>query len=150
MKTISEALTEIYQKHGKCTPEMVIAAAKNPKSPLHGSIEWDAEKGLREYQLNQARRLLRIHPIYVEGQENPVQLVHVGSSAESGGYYPMTVVAANQDMFLVAREEILSHLNSLTASLNKLISTSEKASVKKTLGRARKSFDKGKELIAKI
>lgn len=55
-----QRILELSQAHaGAITAQMVVDDARDPESPLHDYIEWDAERGLHQYQLTQARQLIR-------------------------------------------------------------------------------------------
>lgn len=56
---VREALIALEDENGRLTPEAVLAAAKDPDSPLHGHFEWDDGKAAAEHRLHQARTLIR-------------------------------------------------------------------------------------------
>jgi hypothetical protein len=64
-QAIDERIRELYQKHGKVTPDIVIEDAKNPESPLHGEFEWDVNKAAMEAWRDTARRLIRAVTVVV-------------------------------------------------------------------------------------
>lgn len=43
---------------GALTPGQVLEAARDPRSPLHGSFEWDDRKAAEDYRLMQARWII--------------------------------------------------------------------------------------------
>ena len=56
---IRQALRDLESKNGRLTPEDVIMAARNPKSPLHGEFQWDKDKAAHAHWIEQARALIR-------------------------------------------------------------------------------------------
>ena len=53
-------LIELEQPDGSITPEVVVADASNPDSPLHGHFEWNDSKAAHQHRLQQARAILRV------------------------------------------------------------------------------------------
>lgn len=65
---IGEALAQITTNAGgRLTPEAVIKAAKDKKSPLHQHIEWNDNVAAHAYRMDQARAIIRL--IRVEDEE---------------------------------------------------------------------------------
>lgn len=55
----ADRLVEISKRTGLITPPIVLADAKNPKSPLHSFFEWDDTKAAEKWRLEQAGYLIR-------------------------------------------------------------------------------------------
>jgi hypothetical protein len=53
------ALTESYEKHGKLTPELLVADAKPASHPLHDRFEWNDKIAGAEHRKTQAAELIR-------------------------------------------------------------------------------------------
>lgn len=53
------AIEKCKDKSGHVRPQVVIAAARNPKSILHKEFEWDEVKGHTIYLMDRARELIR-------------------------------------------------------------------------------------------
>lgn len=122
LDTVMMELTRLYLEKGALTPSSVVKAARNPQSPLHGLIEWDADQGLLEYQLIQARRILRVYPVQVTEGTGPERMVHV--STEGGGegeYHPISVVVARPTWFEQARMELETRLVASQRALDELL-----------------------------
>ncbi len=63
-------LTDIYDRHGKLTKELVLEEATPPESPLHGQFEWRNNVAAHEYRLEQAHRLIQsVRIVYKEDPE---------------------------------------------------------------------------------
>jgi len=76
------------KKNGRLTPERVVRAARNPKSPLHACFEWDDQEAARKYRLYQARNL--ILSVRVKHEEEPEQeplRVFVRDEDDEGSHY---------------------------------------------------------------
>lgn len=57
---IEERLAAIAQLNGgKLTPELVLADAEDPTSPLHDTFTWDNDEAAKLWRIEQARRLIR-------------------------------------------------------------------------------------------
>ena len=54
---VGEALAAIEETYGDLTPELIVATAKAPNSPLHPFIEWNRKKAAAAWQLHQAQSL---------------------------------------------------------------------------------------------
>jgi hypothetical protein len=55
---IGSELARLQRLHGKLTPEIVVDAARDKKSPLHGEFDWDKDRAARAHWMHQARMLL--------------------------------------------------------------------------------------------
>jgi hypothetical protein len=71
-------LEKIRHRHrGKLTPEAVVEAAKNPKSPIHRHFEWNNSKAGHAHRLHQARILISA-VIVIRSDTAPIRaFVHV-------------------------------------------------------------------------
>jgi hypothetical protein len=57
--SVREAITEIYNKYGSLTSELVLREAKKKSSPLHEHFVWDDSEAAKQYRLIQAAELIR-------------------------------------------------------------------------------------------
>ena len=56
---VEAALQELAKKHrGRLTPELVVDAAKDKSSPLHGYFDWNVKEAAYKHWLYQARKLI--------------------------------------------------------------------------------------------
>jgi hypothetical protein len=114
MKTVEDALKDIFDKHGMVTPSLVVEAAKDAASPLHEEFMWDDADAAAQFRLIQARKIIRKHKIVYEGA--PVKFVHVprikvpDDPSREGSYLPITMVVRQQSMFERALDEALQKL----------------------------------------
>jgi hypothetical protein len=79
---------QIYKKAGKVLrPEDIIEDARDPKSPLHDSFEWDDSKAAHAYRMEQARRLIREIRVDVEYNSHEITApVYVQDTRRDKGY----------------------------------------------------------------
>lgn len=66
-----ERMEALRAKHGALTPEVVLADATSPRSPLHGHFEWNDTEAAKQYRLQQAYELLRACVIVDTVEERP-------------------------------------------------------------------------------
>ena len=60
VQAIGEELSRIEQKHdGRLTPDDVVKAAADEKSPLHPHFEWNDSVAAHQFRLDQARMIIR-------------------------------------------------------------------------------------------
>jgi hypothetical protein len=72
-------------------PERVVEAARNPKSPLHSSFEWDNRKAATAYRLEQARTLISAAVTMMPSLGEPVRAyVSLEPDRMNGGGYRHT------------------------------------------------------------
>jgi len=63
-------------RDGRLTPEAVVRAAKNPKSPLHDRFEWDDSVAAHKHRLEQARCLIRSVMVTITTETKTISTVH--------------------------------------------------------------------------
>lgn len=71
---LREALQRIEDQHGRITPDLVVTAAKNPKSVLHAEFEWDVHKAAQQHWIDKARDLIRSIIVTVQVEDKAVQV----------------------------------------------------------------------------
>lgn len=54
-----ERIEALTLEHGKVTPLIVVEAARDQQSPLHGEFEWHDRRAAEAYRCDQARKILR-------------------------------------------------------------------------------------------
>lgn len=88
MSDLRTHLQQIYEAHGKLTPNLVVEAARSPAHPLHSRFEWDDTAAAEKYRLDQARgliRTVRVRYINREGEPHNIRSFH-SVRAPEGGY----------------------------------------------------------------
>lgn len=58
MKIRAAAIRELEDRHGRVTPENLVAAARNPRHPLHSDFEWDDKKAAHQHRVSTARGII--------------------------------------------------------------------------------------------
>lgn len=82
---IQQELATIQGNQELLNPSDVVEWAKaNPDSALYASFEWSDDKAASEYRLWQARRLIALHIVTVEGERKTVSLAV--DRTNGGGY----------------------------------------------------------------
>ncbi len=105
-KIVHDALIAL-KRRGTITPERVVQAAKDPKSPLHSRFTWDNTEAAHQWRLQQARQLIRVCVSVLPGTTvNERVFVSLARDAykEGGGYRVTAEVLSDAEM----REELLS------------------------------------------
>lgn len=93
------ALMDIRERRGLLTAAAVVEEARDAENPLHPAFEWDTELAAYQYNLAQARNLIKAIVVIPDGQPEdttPVR-VFVNVSTEEEGQFYETVVAAYSD-----------------------------------------------------
>jgi hypothetical protein len=71
--TKSEELEIIAEKNGGILrPHDVVEFAKDPKTALHKSFEWDDSEAAKKYRITQAQQVIRCHVIQLESDHGPM------------------------------------------------------------------------------
>lgn len=71
-QVVGDYLEQLRQQHGHLPPEVVVAAAQAPASPIHRAFEWDDTKAADAYRLAQAAQLIRAVVIEMDATHAPV------------------------------------------------------------------------------
>ena len=118
------AIREELEKLGTetlLTPETVVEAARNPRSPLHSQFEWDDGAAGESYRLQQARALIKRVRVDVVRADQTVIHAPVFVRAPSGGEgYALTQSVAvsapdRRQVVLMALAQCRSILRNLAA-----------------------------------
>jgi hypothetical protein len=109
-QTVGEFLDALRKKHdGVLTTGIVVAAAKNPRSPIHDFFTWDDKDAATRWREVQAGHLIRSVTIFVEEREDVAVRAFV--NIEGPGH--VCVVEAMNDeamkatLFKRAKDEII-------------------------------------------
>jgi len=101
-QTAGECLAELKEKHKKITPELVLKEAKKKKSPLHSCFTWNDTKAALKCRLDEARYLIRMITVKIEGSSIDPQRAfvcvsdqYIGGEDESGHYLPIQEAFTN-------------------------------------------------------
>lgn len=117
---IKERLDQLSKANrGRLTPAIVIADAKNPRSPLHGQFTWDIKKAAQQRWIEQARELIRSVRIEVRTETHFVtapRYVHDPRAGKESGYAELTTMRSSRD---IAIETLQYELDRATAALER-------------------------------
>jgi hypothetical protein len=100
------AIKSLCSANGTISPEMVVEAARSPKSPLHAHFTWDDTEAAEQYRLIEARTLLRVTVEYLPLPQREMvrAFVSLGSDRLAGDGYRVTAsVLSDADL----REQLL-------------------------------------------
>lgn len=93
LKFLKKAIEATADGEGRITPDGIVAAAKNPKNPLHGEFDWNDATAAHQHRLAVARHLIRtIEYVGTDVKGRPVTAiayVHEPSAKEQS-YVPLT------------------------------------------------------------
>lgn len=95
-----QELKRIAKKHGGViNPLDVVAAARNPKSPLHPKFTWDDSEAASQYRIWQARQLIRVVVTIIPRTETTERVwVSLTSDRGNGGYRALVDVLSDDEM----------------------------------------------------
>jgi hypothetical protein len=81
-------ITKIEKSAGAITPETVLDAAKNKRSPLHALFTWDNSEAAHQFRLQQARTLLNNIQVTIIHDGNPkvISVYEVITNNDSRSY----------------------------------------------------------------
>lgn len=101
--SLREQLQAIYERKGELTPVLVVAAARDPKHPLHDRFEWDDAVAGEAWRREQAHELIQsvrivYKPADEDGPEKSVRAFHAVRSEKGHVYEPAEKVV--NDAFL--------------------------------------------------
>jgi hypothetical protein len=85
---------------GLLLPQDVVAAARNPKSPIHDLFEWDDSEAGHRYRLIQARVLIRVAVTVLPTETKDVRVrafVSLSTDRREEGGYRATVDVMKND-----------------------------------------------------
>jgi hypothetical protein len=97
---IKEELALIAKRNrGMISPDKVVAFAKNKKTALHHSFQWDDRKAGDQYRLWQARQIIRVHVAVIKDDTKPVR-AYVSLQQDRGakGYRRTVDVLASDEL----------------------------------------------------
>ena len=97
---VEEAIRAL-ERGGRLTPESVVAAARDPQSPLHDRFEWDDTAAANAWRLVQARQLIRSVHVNVTVDDRVISTVHYVRDpmveAEDQGYVSVDQLRSEPD-----------------------------------------------------
>lgn len=103
------AIQAASEDHILFPADVVEWARDNPKSALHGSLEWDDAKAAHEHRLSQVRRLVRLHIVQEDGTPQLVSLTFDRTN-NGGGYRSISDVVKAPDLREIMLQDALEEL----------------------------------------
>ena len=139
---ITAELKRIAAKHkGRLLPRVVVDEARNEASPLHNSFEWNDSIAGEQWRIEQARRLIQVSVIVLDGHNEPVRaFVSLTTDRKDGGGYllvqnvlsnkkrreQMLRDAAAELEFFTAKFNTIQELAEVNAAAKKFLETTNK------------------------
>lgn len=100
--SLRDQLQEVYDRHGKLTPEMVVDEARDPSSPLHERFEWDDSAAGEKWRRQQAQELLvSVRVVYADpadGKPREIRHFHAIRQEKGHVYEPLEKVIRDDMM----------------------------------------------------
>lgn len=131
-RTIREEL-ELLIVDGVLRPEDVVDFARDSSTALHSQFEWNEGEAARQYRLEQARRVIRVHVNVELADVAPIR-AYVSLSTDrknGGGYRTTTSVMSDSQLY----EQMLRD------ALGELVSMQRKYARLKELGKVFRAVD---------
>ena len=117
---VATVLDELNQAHGHLTPDLVVQAATDEKSPLHPVFEWDDGKAAHQHRLWQARKLIR--SVRIERPDGDMMPKYMSIKIEGDRQYEeASIVVLDRDKWAVVLEETASALADLEGRIEALV-----------------------------
>jgi len=118
---IAAHLEGLLRANGTLTPEIVVADAQDPDSPLHGEFEWDDAHAAHQHRLDQARRIIRKVSLVVVEETRvlkaPAYVRDPGAGEREQGY--VSILTCQNDLDK-ARAVMVTEVGRIKASIARL------------------------------
>jgi hypothetical protein len=98
--SLRDHLQQIYDRHAKLTPDLVVTEARDPSHPLHDRFEWDDAVAGEAWRREQAHQLIRsVKVVYRQADEKSseksVRAFHAVRSDQGHVYEPVEKVTSD-------------------------------------------------------
>lgn len=95
--SLRDQLQEVYDRHGRLTPALVVDEARDPAHPLHARFEWNDQTAGEAWRRQQAHELIRsVRVVYRSADERngekSVRAYHAIRSDDEYLYEPVEKV----------------------------------------------------------
>ena len=120
---LKDVLMELEEQNdGVLTPEAVLEAARDQKSPLHKSFEWDDKVGGEKYRLMQARLLINSIRVEFVGERRDkyFNATIIVEDKPVHGYFPIERVMSDQEVHRAVLEKAIRELEIAQEKYNKI------------------------------
>lgn len=115
-------LQALADRHGRLTPDEVVADARQPDSPLHPLFEWNVRKAAHAHWIERARELIRYVKVQIITSKRettrivPAFVRDPSMPADKQGYRHIAKVRDDKE---VAREVVLNECRAVLAALER-------------------------------
>jgi hypothetical protein len=132
-KIIAELSRISDENGGLLTPEAIVEAASNPRSPLHKKFEWDDSAAAHAFRLMQARKVLEQTVEFLPGNtgagyDKPVRIyvsLTPDRELEKGGYRNIITVLRNDSLRSQLLRDALDELERIQSKYEMLSELAE-------------------------
>lgn len=111
---------KFLETDGRLTPLAVVDDARRPDSPLHEFFEWDSDKAALQYQLDQARTLIRAVKVVITTEfytvKAPYYVQDPSKDARTQGYTSLQALHADP---VQARQALIHECERAAGSLKR-------------------------------
>jgi len=119
-KQLAQELKKLEDKAGALTPEQVVAAAEDTKSPLHKYFEWDDNKAAHAHRIGQARELIKRVKIEIVVHKKAIKTVgyvrNPSLPLKQAGY-----LSTGRVVKKAASDVMLAELNAIAADMERTL-----------------------------
>lgn len=148
---VRDELERLEDQAGRLTPSIVIEAAKDEQSPLHGYFEWDDSIAAENYRLEQARTLIRSVVLHITDEKTTFTCVRYVRDPKAGpkeqGYRSIpSLVSDDQSAGLVVQYEFAR----AQANLQRAEDITRALKIQPVISTARKQLAKAASKVEKF
>lgn len=113
-----QAIEACHDRTGRVVPSLVVAAAKNPKSVLHGEFNWNVKEAAMAHWLDRAKELIREVKLRVIIEDKTIIApYYVSDPARDDSAYVKTIAVAKEAD--VAEMVLLDELKRCEVAINR-------------------------------
>ena len=119
---IVKTLRELETEKGMLTPYDVVNAARDEKSPLHNSFDWDDSRAGEKYRLMQARIMLATVKVEFTGEKRQLyyNAVVKVNNIPTRGYFPIEQVMSDEELHKQVLRQAIQEIEHAQKKYNSL------------------------------
>ena len=113
-------INSLADEDGRVDPEVLVQAAKDPASPVHGDFDWDVQAAAKKHWLSTAQSLIRLVRITMTVENQTLVVPHYVPDpkrpSKSKKYVDITFAATNREM---SRQIMLSEMDRIASAIRR-------------------------------
>jgi hypothetical protein len=150
---VDDAIRNLYARDGTVTPDSVIAAARDPKSPLHDRFNWDVEGAAMEHWRDTARQIIRSVRVTVKTEHisfkpkfraAPEFIRDPSAKSSQQGYSRVSELRTDEDR---ARDAIATEIERADGCIKRAISIGYELGLDTVLRDVEKALDRARAVV---